>query len=158
MKTTTNEFKTFLKLSEKLTAFTAFELQGTGMAEHYYMTLGQVLSNEHFTDLLTTFESVIQSNSNEKAIDQAFRHKILSNKKRGPIARNIIKLWFIGTWYQLPASWLEEFGMQVEENTFVVSPTAYQEGLLWRTIGAHPMGAKAPGYGTWAKPPEIPTF
>jgi len=24
---------------------------------------------------------------------------------------------------------------------------------LWRAIGAHPSGAKAPGYGSWVNPP-----
>jgi hypothetical protein len=38
---------------------------------------------------------------------------------------------------------------------FVVSPDAYTEGLLWRAIGAHPSGAKAPGYGSWAVPPTF---
>jgi len=30
------------------------------------------------------------------------------------------------------------------------------EGLLWTAIGAHPAGAKAPGYGSWAEQPRIP--
>ncbi|NNH33825.1 hypothetical protein C9413_32005, partial [Rhizobium sp. SEMIA 4085] len=38
----------------------------------------------------------------------------------------------------------------------VVSPDAYIEGLLWKAIGAHPAGAKGPGFGSWAFPPKIP--
>ena len=29
---------------------------------------------------------------------------------------------------------------------------------LWVAIGANPPGAKAPGYGSWAYPPQIPGF
>jgi hypothetical protein len=39
-----------------------------------------------------------------------------------------------------------------------VNESAYTEGLLWVAIGANPPGAKAPGYGSWARPPQIPAF
>ena len=51
--------------------------------------------------------------------------------------------------------WTESFGALENDVTFVVSPAAYTEGLLWRAIGARPHGAKAPGYGSWAAPPRI---
>lgn len=107
--------------------------------------------------LLLTFEKIITDvASNDTDFDQALRHKILGDTKLGPIARNIIKMWFVGTWYQLPDYWLEKYGMNNNDTTFVVSPNAYKEGLLWPTIGAHPMGAKAPGYATWTAAPKIP--
>jgi hypothetical protein len=78
----------------------------------------------------------------------------------GPVARNIIRLWYVAIWYELPKRWKERFGgidgeMPEFDETYVVSPAAYTEGLLWRAIGAHPAGAKAPGYGEWAEPPII---
>lgn len=89
---------------------------------------------------------------------KSFRSKILSDDKLGPVTRSTIKLWFIGTWYQLPMSWRERYGMSELDKTFIPSPTAYIEGLLWPSIGAHPPGAKAPGYGTWTGAPDIPNF
>jgi hypothetical protein len=84
------------------------------------------------------------------------RREIFGNQMLGPIARNIIKLWYVGIWYQLPRVWAEAHGSRPADVTRTVSPEAYVEGLLWPAIGAHPPGAKAPGYGSWASPPEIP--
>ena len=150
-------FQSFLQLSETLTAFTSFQLQATGEAESYYNTVQDVVGEAIFKELLLTFEK-IQTDTGDSGpnFDEALRHQILSNEKLGPIARNIIKMWFVGTWYQLPTYWLEKYGVSSENGTFVVSPNAYKEGLLWPTIGAHPTGAKAPGYGTWTAPPKIP--
>ncbi|MES2570213.1 MAG: hypothetical protein V4710_09195, partial [Verrucomicrobiota bacterium] len=90
-------------------------------------------------------------------LEKGMRGAILSDEKLGPIARNLIKLWYIGTWYQLPAAWRERHGMIAEDRTFIPSPSSYVEGLLWPAIGAHPPGAKAPGYGSWTTAPEIPS-
>ncbi len=151
------EFQSFLQLSEKLTAFTSFQLQGTGEAEVYFNTARDAVGESTFTELLLTFEKIqTDAGEDESKFDEGLRHQILSNTKLGPIARNIIKMWFVGTWYQLPDYWLEEHGVSSEDSTFVVSANAYKEGLLWPTIGAHPSGAKAPGYATWSAPPKIP--
>jgi hypothetical protein len=88
--------------------------------------------------------------------DRSMRAEIFSDERLGPIARNLVKLWFVGVWYQLPSAWRDTFGTSERDVTFVVSPAAYTEGLLWPTVGANPPGAKAPGYGTWAEPPRIP--
>ena len=61
----------------------------------------------------------------------------------------------MATWYQLPQSWRETFGVKESDRTFVVSPQAYPEGLLWPAIGVNPPAAKAPGYGTWSNPPLV---
>ncbi len=151
------EFQFFLKLSEKLTAFTSFQLQGTGVAEAYYSTVKNVVGVTIFQELIDTFNKIQTDSDDETSLDKEIRHRILSNSKLGPVARNIIKMWFVGTWYQLPNYWLEKYGVSNSDSTFVVSENAYKEGLLWPTIGAHPMGAKAPGYGTWEDPPKIPT-
>ena len=37
----------------------------------------------------------------------------------------------------------------------VVSAAAYREGLVWPAAGTHPMSAKQPGFGTWAKPSAL---
>jgi hypothetical protein len=86
------------------------------------------------------------------------RTTILGNELLGDVARALIKLWYSGTWFELSSAWTERFGPRAANTTFVVSPDAYVEGLLWKAIGAHPAGAKGPGFGSWAFPPKIPAF
>ncbi|MGW3913337.1 hypothetical protein ACWEBX_17740, partial [Streptomyces sp. NPDC005070] len=87
--------------------------------------------------------------------DRALRHRIFGDDRLGPVARNVIKLWYAGMWYALPAEWTDRYGARAAGETSTVTAAAYQEGLLWRAIGANPPGAKAPGYGSWAQPPRI---
>jgi hypothetical protein len=87
---------------------------------------------------------------------ERLRREIFGDEKLGPIACNIIKLWYVGIWYQLPPAWTDAFDARPNDVTFMVSASACPEGLLWAAIGAHPPGAKAPGFGSWAAPPQIP--
>lgn len=143
----------FLAFSAEITAFTTFELLGTGMADDYLAAVIDVVGEATFEELLRAWDRVRESGA---ASDENLRRTIFGDEKLGPIARNIIKLWYIGTWYQLPYSWSQSFGAREKDVTFVVSPAAYVEGLLWPAIGSHPPGAKAPGYGSWANAPVIP--
>lgn len=157
MTTNQSDLKAFLSFSTVLTDFTEFQLQGTGQAELYYTTVTGIVGEQTMSELLQAYRSI-----QDKALDdpdlfhKRLRADILSDAKLGPIARNIIKLWYVGTWYQLPQAWRESFGVKDNDKDFIPSPTSYVEGLLWPAIGAHPPGAKAPGYGTWSAPPQIP--
>ena len=144
----------FLTFSAEVTAFTIFELHATGQAESYHRTVVDVVGQELLDELLDAYDSVMGGTPNERT--GQLRKEIFGNEKLGPIARNIIKLWYVGIWYQLPRAWTDAFGARPMDVTFVVSATAYTEGLLWVAIGANPPGAKAPGYGSWADAPQIP--
>ena len=155
--TTADQLERFLELSAEVTAFSTFDLQGTGQAEAYLSSVTNVVGEEVLGELLDAYGRA----RDEYADDSEARARLLyrdifSSEKLGPIARNIIKLWYAGVWCELPPEWTESFGAVENDVTFVVSPTAYTEGLLWRAIGATPHGAKAPGYGSWAVPPRIP--
>ncbi len=143
----------FLAFSAEITAFTTFELLGTGMADDYLAAVIDVVGESTVHELLRAWDRVRESGA---ASEENLRRAIFGDEKLGPIARNIIKLWYIGTWYQLPYGWSQSFGAREKDVTFVVSPAAYVEGLLWPAIGSHPPGAKAPGYGSWANAPVIP--
>jgi hypothetical protein len=143
----------FLAFSAEVTAFRVFELQGTGQVEAYRNTVVDVVGHELLDELLDTYDRV-RAGAPETHTE-ALRREIFGDEKLGPIARNIVKLWYVGTWYELPRAWNEAFGARPSNVTFVVSG-AYPEGLLWAAIGANPPGAKAPGYGSWAAPPQIP--
>ena len=147
----------FLDLSARLTAFTEFELQGTGQVGPYLATVEAATGEDALDQLLAAWERLQgEARRDGSAVDGLLRREILADARLGPIARNIIKLWYIGTWYELPSAWRELFGTREQDFTHVVSPAAYAEGLLWPAIGANPNGAKAPGYGSWAQPPRIP--
>ena len=151
------QLQQFLKLSAYLTDFAEFQLRGTGQAELYFSTAASIVGDGTMGELLETFCTVEGNALGDSAqLEKGVRGAILSDEKLGPLARNLIKLWYIGTWYQLPGSWRERFGVAAEDKTFIPSPSSYVEGLLWTAIGAHPPGAKAPGYGTWTEPPVIP--
>jgi hypothetical protein len=160
--TTQDLLERFLAFSAEVTAFSTFELLGTGQAESYLASVTGVVGEGALGELLDAYRRV-GSEAGSEAGSQAGEDRkarlyrdIFSDEKLGPIARNIIKIWYVGAWYELPPEWTESFGARDGDVTFVVSPAAYTEGLLWRAVGANPPGAKAPGYGSWAGPPRIP--
>lgn len=144
----------FLKFSAEMTAFEVFDLRGTGMAEEYLAAVERVVGRGVLGALLDAYDRVGGATGEDRAA--RLRREVFGDEKLGPIARNVIKMWYIGVWYELPREWTEAFGAIPENVTFMVSATAYTEGLLWPAVGANPPGAKAPGYGSWADPPLIP--
>jgi hypothetical protein len=100
----------FLELSSKLTAFSVYDLQGTGQAEPYLSTVTDVVGPEIVDKLLGTYARVKTGVQIEGFdVDGMLRREILADELLGPIARNIIKMWYVGIWYQLPAHWSQTF-------------------------------------------------
>jgi len=146
----------FLALSEALTGFTSHRLRGTGQAEAYLGTATAILGEAVMRDLLTAAAEARASAGGDAAKHEAeLRRLVMSDERLGPVARNIIRLWYVGSWYQMPKPWREAYGSSAEDRDHVVSPVSYTEGLLWPAIGANPAGAKPAGYGIWAMPPRI---
>jgi hypothetical protein len=143
----------FLALSERLTAFTAFELRGTGNLEDYLDTVARIVGEGTLDDMLAAYARAEATRSGD---DAALRRELLSDDRLGPIARNVIKLWYLGIWHELPKGWRDAFGAREGDFMFTVSASAYTEALLWPAIGANPSGAKAPGWASWTGPPQIP--
>jgi hypothetical protein len=65
----------------------------------------------------------------------------------------MIVLWYTGQWVQLPREWRGRHGANAADVDAILSAESYSEGLVWDAIGAHPQGAKAPGFATWVTPP-----
>jgi hypothetical protein len=166
---TTKSFKGFLSLSVDLTAFEETDLLGTGLARQYLAKVRAACGDEVVTALLDAHRAARADAAGDAGdassrhrtvldrdvLDRALRHRIFSDDRLGPVARNVIKLWYAGTWYALPPEWTDCYGARTAAETCTVTAASYQEGLLWRAIGANPPGAKAPGYGSWAQPPRI---
>ncbi len=149
----------FLRFTAEMTAFTTFELRGTGQATDYLAAVVHAVGAEALDTLLAAFARAPQAADADQTAREAYlRREIFGDARLGPIARNIIKLWYVGIWYELPRAWIDAYGARAENTSFMVSASAYAEGLLWAAIGANPPGAKAPGYASWVGPPEIPSF
>ena len=146
----------FLSLSAILTGYSRFRLVGTGQADAYLATTRAAVGDVVLNHLLTTFTEVDRDAGGEEvALDRGLRARVLSDELLGPVARNLIKMWFVGTWYELPQEWRDRYASREPVSTHVVSPASYIEGLLWPTIGANPPGAKGQGFGSWVGPPAI---
>jgi hypothetical protein len=142
----------FLALSIDLTGFTRFALLGTGMSEDYLNAAVTVVGKTLVAEMLARYQAIPTTDQNLHAAE--IQRQILGDEKFGPIARNVIKMWYIGIWEELPPWWIERYGPLVNNTGFMVSGMAYREGLLWLALGANPPGAKPPGYGSWALPPK----
>ncbi len=151
------ELQKFLNLSVELCGFSEFTLRGTGYAPQYHELVRQMVGPDCLGDLLTAYGRLPGESPEDR--DSALRQQILSDDKIGPIARNIIKLWFTSIWFELPSEWRQKFDPQCKnDHRFIPFTYAYPEGLLGPAVGAHVQGAKPSGYGTWAEPPVIPEF
>jgi hypothetical protein len=160
----------FLAFSSDVTAYSVFELRGTGLAETYLKTVEDVVGGQLLDALLDTYDAAVAAVDSGGAasipggtppespgvLADLLRRDLFSDLRLGPVARNVVKMWYVGVWYELSPSWTDAYGAQQRNIAFTVSAAAYTEGLLWPTIGANPPGAKAPGYGSWAQPPRIP--
>src|SRR5690348_8055431 len=103
----------FLALSIDLTGFTRFALEGTGLSVDYFHTVVKILGKPIVEELLAKYTIAIASHETHT---EALRRQILGDEKLGPIARNIIKMWYIGIWEPLPNLWVERYG-PIEENS-----------------------------------------
>lgn len=150
----------FVEFSAWVTAFSTVDLWGTGQAAAYLDTVIEQVGEAALRNLLESC-----SLPDDQPEPAAFGSEELI-----AVAGSIVKLWYVGVWYQpeqtparpdVPGQRSpEQMGMPEarRQPPFVVSPAAYTEGLLWRAIGAHPAGAKAPGYGSWAVEPTFEDY
>lgn len=149
-----NTANPFLALSVILTGFESVELLGTGLVETYanviISTVGQTISDQLWA---TTTQIIARYGDREAQLETAIRHEILASSMLGPIARNIIQLWYVGTWNELPQSWRNLYGNNPNDTTRIISSEAYAQGLVWDVIGAHPPAAKQPGFDSWSQLP-----
>jgi hypothetical protein len=140
----------FLEMSALLTGFGRVQLLGTGLTDSYLHAIEAVLPEGVLGELLDAFGRLPTGADREAAIGPA----ILGNPKLGPVARNVILMWYRGTWTALPEAWRSAYGTSPLDTDHVLSAEAYQAGLQWVAAGAHPAGARQQGYGAWAVAPE----
>jgi hypothetical protein len=140
----------FLEMSALLTGFGRVPLLGTGLAGSYLRAVDAVLPEGVLDELLDAFARLPAGADRESAVESA----MLADPKLGPVARNIILMWYRGTWTALPDEWRSAYGTSPLDTDHVISAEAYQAGLQWVAAGAHPAGARQQGFGAWAAPPD----
>ena len=140
------EFEQFVAISIALTGFSHAELLSTGLVESYFDELALTVGRRIRTVFLGTV-----------AVDPPCA---LSLDRWRPLGQNLIRMWYVGQWQRLPSTWaqdnfdaeeLKEYNEFSRDINRVISPTAYQEGLVWRAIGVNPPGAKQPGFASWTR-------
>ncbi len=146
----------FYSLSVPLTGFSETELKGTAAAPTYFAQLLDAVGEKVLIELDLRWKLIQKAaKGDQEKIKTGLRQEILSDPMLGPVTRNIMKMWYIATWYPLPNDWMERYVYnKADPNPIILSPQAYKEGLVWKAIGRHPMGAKWPGYGSWEVSPD----
>ena len=147
-------FDSFLQLSAEITGYSATDLLGTGLAEVYFDTLKDIVGESNCKELFAKSDKIWKAHESEDQKEQAIRYELISHPKFGPVLRSLIKLWYLGQWDELSSAWREKYGNSLKDVNFIISPDSYKQGLVWDAIGAHPMGAKQPGFATWSFPPQ----
>ena len=137
----------FLDLSVVLTGFSPVRLRGTGMADRYLEEIDSMVPAGLLDRILS------QNASADSPLIGDHIAAVLDDPDLGPVARNIMIMWYCGVWTALPDAWRERNGAAALDATHVVSSAAYQSGLQWAVVGAHPAGARQQGFGAWSTEP-----
>jgi hypothetical protein len=141
----------FISLSVSLTGFDRAELLGTGLAEEYYEQVVNAVGKAISDELWAIAQCLTEHTSHD--LEAAIRRELMASPKFGPIARNIIQLWYGSAWIGLPQVWRDRYGVNPQDSTHITSTAAYQQGLIWKTMSSHPDGARQPGFGSWSLNP-----
>ena len=147
-------FDQFLDLSVFLTGFNRYDLEGTGQPRRHYDVVRGAVGEPVLGQLLDAYTALLQEYGEKpKKLEKKFHESVYEDDKLGPVCQSIVVLWYLGQWKPMPCSWQAQYGWNQMDVDRFVSAEAYREGLVWKAIHAHPMSAKAPGFGTWAFPP-----
>lgn len=130
-------FDAFLRLSAALTGFTEVDLLGTGQAETYLRWI------EDHADPATL--AALLERAREPLTREAVA-EILAAPLLGVLAKQVNYLWYTAQWQTMQDG---QFTVSA-----IVSPAAYQEGLVWPASLTHPPGAKQTGFGSWESLPR----
>jgi hypothetical protein len=98
-----------LQLSSRLTGFSTFQLRSTGMLDAYLEALDARLRAELLDELLASDDDAAT----------------MDDPKLGPIARNVIVMWYCGAWMLLPDAWTAAYGTKDKDLVGVISAAAY---------------------------------
>ncbi len=148
-----NDLATFLSFSALLTGFSEVELEGTGVAPLHLKALMQKAGAEIAGELLAGARQALAQPDPAAAVQSG----MWQSPKLGPLVRNLVVLWYVGSWTPMPSQWQEQYlWSQPDLSTspeWLSPPQPYEEALVWKAIFAHPAGTRPTGFASWAQPP-----
>lgn len=145
--------RSFVALSAALTGFRGVELWGTAQVDAYLAELIATVGEDVVARLLAAGDAALKSSDPKQELAA-----LLADPETGPVAKNVIVLWYTGAWRPLPNEWRNTYGASTLDVARVISPASYRSGLVWKAIGAHPKGANGMGFASWAAPPTVPAL
>jgi hypothetical protein len=141
----------FVTVSCATTGFTALELQGTGLIDaHANLVVGVLAASGNADQFMNAMVTLAAAPDPSTAIPAAMQDRFM-----GPLLSNVIALWYLGQWLQLPASWYVDGPQPAVDTDTIPSPLAYAQAFAWRIAGAHPPGSRPTGYGGWGLQPVM---
>lgn len=147
-----SDLDNFVGLSAILTGFAAADLNPplspAPVAVEYLQTLQSKVDAPTVARLLSTYQQIAAQSPPAEQPAQV-QSQILEDPVLGPVARNVIRMWYLSIWYTGYTGPVSGFS-----DGFVVSANAYTKGLAWDAMQAHPMGYSEMHYGYWADPPQ----
>jgi hypothetical protein len=142
-------FGTFVGLSAILTGYPQDQLAPSidpiGLASEYLAWIEKHADQAAFQKTLSTYQNIATQFPPADQPGQV-QQQILADPSMGDIARRIIRLWYLSTWYTTEPPDPNGDGQ-------VVSMNAYTMGLAWDAAQAHPMGYSELHFGYWAVAP-----
>lgn len=148
-----SDLDNFVGLSAVLTGFSANDLNPPlspqPVSAEYLQMLQSKVDAALVTQLLSTYQTIAAQFPADEQTAQV-QSQILTDAKMGPVARNIIRMWYLSIWYD----GYESDQVSGFSPGTVVSSNAYTKGLAWDAMQAHPMGYSEMHYGYWADPPQ----
>jgi hypothetical protein len=103
------------------------------------------------------FASLLQIAKDNLNAPQAMIDKLQARDDTKFLARSIILMWYLGSWYapgdlkRLVDSRSSPKPLFIPHT--VISPKAYTQGWVWRIAQAHPMGYSDMQFGYWTREP-----
>lgn len=119
-----DDIAAFIRLSSALTGYSQLQLGATAVATTYLKLLETILEPAIFRTLVEKASTLPEGNA-----DDAHVAALLADPMLGPVLKNLILVWYTGTWNALPADWQQKYGQSTRNVTHVVSAGAYQGGL-----------------------------
>ena len=147
-----NDVTSFGRLSAVLTGFplarVAPALDPIGLPAQFLAWVTDKAGAAPVQQLLAVYDGIDQSTGGDLAKQgPPVQAQILADATLGPLARRIMRLWYLGTWYDAEPP-VGQF-----PSGQVVSMNAYTGGLAWDAVQAHPMGYSEMHYGYWSGVP-----
>ena len=141
----------FVAVASQVTGISLLELEATGLVDaHAGLFLTILDASGNSDQFINAIETLAADPNPAKAIPGAMKDAFF-----GPLLSNLICLWYLGEWLQLPAGWYVHGAQPPIDTSTIPSPLAYAQAFAWRDAGAHPPGSRPTGYGGWALPPVM---